>query len=73
MKKDRVLWQLHSSMIAVLQTMPTRARIVKDQFVVSPPTAKEKLRRMGHQVDAQRGRLLCHRCGQQWKDKHQYM
>eukprot|EP00973_Karenia_brevis_P055316 7691132-Karenia_brevis.AAC.1 len=44
-------------MIAVLQAMPTRAKIVKEQLVVAPPTAQEKLGEMGHQVGAQRGRL----------------
>eukprot|EP00973_Karenia_brevis_P073960 10279943-Karenia_brevis.AAC.1 len=73
MKQDSVLWQLHSGMIAVLQTMPTRAKIVKDQLVVSLPTAHEKLGKMGHQVEAHRGRLLCHRCGQQWQDKDHYI
>eukprot|EP00973_Karenia_brevis_P058683 8172861-Karenia_brevis.AAC.1 len=73
MKKDRVFWQLHSRMIAVLQTMPTGTKIVKDQLVVSQPTAQEKLGKMGHQVEAQSGRLLCQRCGQQWQDKHHYI
>eukprot|EP00973_Karenia_brevis_P067092 9330207-Karenia_brevis.AAC.1 len=73
MKKDSVLWQLHSRMIVVLRTMPTRAKVVKDQLVVAPPTAKERLGEIGHQVEAQTGRLECYRCGQHWKDKHQYI
>eukprot|EP00973_Karenia_brevis_P074235 10314539-Karenia_brevis.AAC.1 len=54
-KKDRVLWQLHSRMIAVIQNLPRRAKIVKDQQAVSHPTTKEQLGELQQQVEVQRG------------------
>eukprot|EP00973_Karenia_brevis_P009923 1340774-Karenia_brevis.AAC.1 len=40
--KDRVLWQLQSRMIAVLQTLPTRSRVIKDQLVIAPLPIKKR-------------------------------
>eukprot|EP00973_Karenia_brevis_P006196 844370-Karenia_brevis.AAC.1 len=68
-KKDRVRW--HSRMIAVVQTMPTRAKIPKDQLVVTQPSAREELDELEHQISAKRGTLACQRCGQMWKDRRQ--
>eukprot|EP00973_Karenia_brevis_P058364 8127781-Karenia_brevis.AAC.1 len=53
--------------------MPTRAKVVKEQLVISPPTAKERLGELQHQVEVHRGRLTCHRCGQSWADKSHYI
>eukprot|EP00973_Karenia_brevis_P084588 11738443-Karenia_brevis.AAC.1 len=49
LKKDSVLWQLQSRMIAVLQTLPSRPRVTKDQLVVTPPTTAESLGDKGGQ------------------------
>eukprot|EP00973_Karenia_brevis_P086733 12025915-Karenia_brevis.AAC.1 len=32
MKKDSVLWQMHSRMVAVVQTLPTRKKGHRDQL-----------------------------------------
>eukprot|EP00973_Karenia_brevis_P087591 12146963-Karenia_brevis.AAC.1 len=44
-------------MIAVIQTMPTRAKVVKDQLAVAPPTASDKLGELHHQRLAPGGLL----------------
>eukprot|EP00973_Karenia_brevis_P000492 69651-Karenia_brevis.AAC.1 len=58
-------------MIAVVQTMPTRAKIRKDNKVVTQPSARQQLGELEHQIVAQRDELTCQRCGQMWKSRRQ--
>eukprot|EP00973_Karenia_brevis_P090574 12403275-Karenia_brevis.AAC.1 len=51
--------------------MPTRAKILKDQLVVTQPSAREQLDELDHQISAQGGTHTCQRCGQMWKDRRQ--
>eukprot|EP00973_Karenia_brevis_P071720 9966420-Karenia_brevis.AAC.1 len=58
-------------MIAVVQTLPTRKKGHKDQFVVTRPKAKEYLDDQGHRVEQQGCILQCYQCGQEWaRGKH---
>eukprot|EP00973_Karenia_brevis_P039297 5426420-Karenia_brevis.AAC.1 len=51
--------------------MPTRAKILKDQLVVTQPSAREQLDELEHQISAEGGALTCQRCGQMWKASRQ--
>eukprot|EP00973_Karenia_brevis_P093112 12415682-Karenia_brevis.AAC.1 len=59
-------------MIAVVHTMPTRAKILKDQLVVTHPSVREELVELEHQISAPGRTLTCQRCGQMWKDGRQF-
>eukprot|EP00973_Karenia_brevis_P070756 9835503-Karenia_brevis.AAC.1 len=58
-------------MIAVVQSLPNRSKILEEQLVVAHPTAREQLVMLDHQIIAQGGTLTCERCGQMWKDRKQ--
>eukprot|EP00973_Karenia_brevis_P091160 12406201-Karenia_brevis.AAC.1 len=59
--------------IAVVQTMPIRAKILKDEFVVAHPSAKEQLGELEHQIVTQKGELTCQRWEQMWKSRRHYV
>eukprot|EP00973_Karenia_brevis_P080154 11119216-Karenia_brevis.AAC.1 len=62
---------VHSRMIAVVQSLPSRSKILKEQLVVAHPSAREQSTELENQMSAQGATLTCHKCGQMLKDRRQ--
>eukprot|EP00973_Karenia_brevis_P036954 5095329-Karenia_brevis.AAC.1 len=65
MKKDSVLWQLQSRMVAVVQTLPSMNVSTKGQLAVAKPSTFAHVHARGHQIDIKCSRLCCYMCGQE--------
>eukprot|EP00973_Karenia_brevis_P055465 7712037-Karenia_brevis.AAC.1 len=49
LKKDSVLWQLHSRMVARVQQLPSRKVAQGGHLVISRPKTEDRLEAKGHQ------------------------
>eukprot|EP00973_Karenia_brevis_P033157 4574608-Karenia_brevis.AAC.1 len=66
LKKDSVLWQLQSRMVASVQQLPSRRVAQGTQLSIIRPTARDHLEAKGHQLAENGLRLCCHMCGEEW-------
>eukprot|EP00973_Karenia_brevis_P038444 5302621-Karenia_brevis.AAC.1 len=66
LKKDSVLWQLQSSMVAIVQQRPSRRAATGSQLTIVKPTTRDHLVATGHQVETSGRRLCCYMRGQEW-------
>eukprot|EP00973_Karenia_brevis_P015180 2075411-Karenia_brevis.AAC.1 len=51
LKKDSVLWQLQSRMVAIVQQLPSRKEAKGSQFPAVRPTTSDHHEAKGHQID----------------------